>query len=1140
MADYKIQLGVHIETSEIKEQISKYNQNSNNAKLKLGIKLDTDDLKRQINQLNLGGNGKGVAIPINTASLEQSLKEVKGIIADIKSSLGTLDGKGMKDLLSSVNQIAAALGKVENESDSLVKSLNALSKKDFSVNIGVNMGKSASQRASEQGDIKRDAISQLKQQARALEDYLDQYYKVAQQGAGVAKLTQGTKIFSDYWELSPNIGNTKNSLKQQVSTYKQYIKLIQEAAKLKGVDLSGVTSSFSKTTDEIDREVREVSNGVREADEQLTKLRNIFGGGVDSESLTSIVNDLKEIKNALVGLPSEQVEGLSQTFQKLSDSLDTFVKNINTVKIALGSGLTDDLLTEVNTDDARQVGQRIGQQINQGVSQGLNNSDNILDSFRHSLENIGMGSDEIDKVANRIGKLGIEIQTLKQSGLSRSGKTVSVEISGIDKYGQAIKLTQQYSAETGKLTKNIQTVSTVQQKAGTSAQTFIKQQKRAVADLTNQINQVNRSAIDQNAARPIKDSAHLDTLKSKYTEIISAIERMGNASSDTFEDERNKVRTLISEYKSLKSEYKNAENVALEMDGNDFASGLEIAKNKLAEFKSQAKGFSQLTQTVNNLDNAIEKVGDVSSLKEFNNQLRVAKSELNKVEVEANQASKVLGDAWKKIDGLSKKVAHLDPNVNTNEFKELSSQLEEAEADYESLKRTFSGKLSTNQFGILQANVDDLAGELSRIEKQFADTRAELARKIEIKLESGKFSTQIQKVNSDANKLSTVSIELRTKLDALNDAEKAMNNAFKNGGIEERITAYRNYERVLTDVQNQLKQNKIAEKDAFDANKLSLDKNALSSDMSSWLRDNSAAAKKFGDEIRQLQARLKACDNGVDFNTIKREFRNVTKEAKTLGLTGLSTFDKLKAKFKEYAAYLSAAEVFMWAEQGLRSMFEQVKLIDSAMTELKKVTNETDAAYEQFLTNAASRAREIGTTIDGLVSSTADFARLGYGFEDAQGLAEIANIYAVVGDEIEGVEGATESLISTMAAFKDEMNGMSKTDFAMSIIDKFNEIGNNFAISSGGIGEALERSASSLMAANNTIDESIALITAANTVVQDPEQVGTAFKTISMRIRGAKTEMSELGLDTDGMVESTAKLRSEILALSGVDIMENG
>ena len=37
----------------------------------------------------------------------------------------------------------------------------------------------------------------------------------------------------------------------------------------------------------------------------------------------------------------------------------------------------------------------------------------------------------------------------------------------------------------------------------------------------------------------------------------------------------------------------------------------------------------------------------------------------------------------------------------------------------------------------------------------------------------------------------------------------------------------------------------------------------------------------------------------------------------------------------------------------------------------------------------------------------------------------------------------------------------------------------------------------------------------------------------------AKTELEEAGLETEGMVESTAKLREEILALSGVDIMLN-
>lgn len=98
---------------------------------------------------------------------------------------------------------------------------------------------------------------------------------------------------------------------------------------------------------------------------------------------------------------------------------------------------------------------------------------------------------------------------------------------------------------------------------------------------------------------------------------------------------------------------------------------------------------------------------------------------------------------------------------------------------------------------------------------------------------------------------------------------------------------------------------------------------------------------------------------------------------------------------------------------------------------------------------------------------------------------------------------------------------------------------NNFAISSSGIGQALLRSASALSEAGNTIDESIGMITAANSVVQDPEKVGTALKTLSLRIRGAKTELQDAGEDIDGMAESTAKLQEKLLALTNgkVDIM---
>ena len=49
---------------------------------------------------------------------------------------------------------------------------------------------------------------------------------------------------------------------------------------------------------------------------------------------------------------------------------------------------------------------------------------------------------------------------------------------------------------------------------------------------------------------------------------------------------------------------------------------------------------------------------------------------------------------------------------------------------------------------------------------------------------------------------------------------------------------------------------------------------------------------------------------------------------------------------------------------------------------------------------------------------------------------------------------------------------------------------NNYAIDSAGIGEALQRSAASFNAANTDLSKSIALITATNEVIQNPEVVG--------------------------------------------------
>ena len=256
---------------------------------------------------------------------------------------------------------------------------------------------------------------------------------------------------------------------------------------------------------------------------------------------------------------------------------------------------------------------------------------------------------------------------------------------------------------------------------------------------------------------------------------------------------------------------------------------------------------------------------------------------------------------------------------------------------------------------------------------------------------------------------------------------------------------------------------------------------------------------------------------------------NTIKSAGEATQTWGQRLGSLSAKF---GTWFSITRVIMAAYRAVRQMVTNVIELDTAMTELKKVTNETDAAYERFLVRATSRAKELGAALSDTVSTTADFARLGYGIEDAEKLADAAIVYKNVGDGIEDIGTASESIIATMQAFA------IPAEQVMTIVDRFNEVGNNFAISSKGVGDALLRSAAALHSANNTIDESIALATAANTIVQDPDKVGTTLKTISMYLRAAKTDAEDAGESTDGMANSISELRDELLALTGnkVDI----
>lgn len=248
-----------------------------------------------------------------------------------------------------------------------------------------------------------------------------------------------------------------------------------------------------------------------------------------------------------------------------------------------------------------------------------------------------------------------------------------------------------------------------------------------------------------------------------------------------------------------------------------------------------------------------------------------------------------------------------------------------------------------------------------------------------------------------------------------------------------------------------------------------------------------------------------------------------------LGLEGKTVGQVFSDLFGQHFSTAIAMGALHLLQGSLQQIYQNVVDIDTAMTELKKVTNETDSTYQSFLTEAGARAKNIGTDVSSIVNATADYARLGYSLSDATKLADVSAIYYNVGDDLDSFDKATENIVGTMKAFNIQAND------AISLVDKLNNVSNNYAVSSGDLGDILQRSASAMEAAGNTLDQTIALGTAMNSVVQNAETTGSTLKVLALRIRGATTELEQMGEETDTVATSTSKLRADIMGLTNVD-----
>lgn len=401
-----------------------------------------------------------------------------------------------------------------------------------------------------------------------------------------------------------------------------------------------------------------------------------------------------------------------------------------------------------------------------------------------------------------------------------------------------------------------------------------------------------------------------------------------------------------------------------------------------------------------------------------------------------------------------------------------------------------------------------------------------------------KDSVVVQKALRDLTASYDALVDKRKELAALDHVDDEKDAEFKQLSKE-----YSAYAKVLDDIikKTQKLRSQSANNEAY----------MLGSDFSDTDVGRKAALEDFVQQIYGADVAIEQFKNGYNecvfavdngdgtFTQMTAKFTAARNEIVALaGDTKKATtfigalWDEMKGKFRTIFTYLTAS--FGWQEifQQVRKGVQYVREIDSALTELKKVTDETDVAYAQFLQDMSKTGSVVGATVADLTTMASEWARLGYSMEEAGKLAESTAILLNVSEFTDATQ-ASEALISTMQAFQ------YTADESQHVVDILNEVGNNYAVSSDGIATALQDSASALMEGGNSLEQAVALVASANKVVQDPNSVGSALRTISLRLRGTSVEiLEEMGEETDGVVESTSKLQEKLKALTGVDIVD--
>lgn len=504
------------------------------------------------------------------------------------------------------------------------------------------------------------------------------------------------------------------------------------------------------------------------------------------------------------------------------------------------------------------------------------------------------------------------------------------------------------------------------------------------------------------------------------------------------------------------------------------------------------------------------------------------------------------------ITSASKQIGKLSTAVNGTGNKELA-------AEFDTLQKSFndfvsSGDRSLNTFSDIESALGSLQQKVLDFKKAQNDLEKNTTKVTEKTITS--FNTMIKQVDSgmwSLKKRNKTDLPEYQEISSLSEQLHSLQTLMsENIGADENEVIQKwaaNYPdlagkiKKLSEAYDALRQ--AATKAGISINEISnesVQQNALTqsqtriANLQSQLHDYLEKFPKvkngvLADSANQLQQALDSPNAYQQADKLGQKLAKLKQNAKELGLESENLIDKFEKLFGQHLSTMITMTALHQMQNALRVVYQNVVDIDTAVTELRKVSEYAGKSLEDYMGRAAEQAQKLGVSISAYVNSTADWKRLGYSDEDAENLATYSTLLKNVGDGIDDVNTSSSYLISTLQGF-----GLL-ADQAEDVVNKIDAVANTQPVTANDLGEILTRSAAAMSAANNTLEETIALGTAANAVIQDADTVGTTLKTLSMYLRAAKTDAENAGIEVDGMANSVSELRTELKSLTGVDIM---